>query len=136
AEDVRRVLRWVPRLKRWLGWLARAGYGIREGAAGRCRRRRPPRGLTVIASHPTSSTAASTPTAPQPGDRPVTHPVQYPAWSRFRAGAGGRPSGPKIQAGRTCDPGRAAPARAGARRSGDTSVQACTDLLPPRVLPP
>src|SRR5207244_2241502 len=52
------------------------------------------------------------------------------------AGAGGRPSGPKIQAGRTCDPGRAAPARAGARRSGDTSVQACTDLLPPRVLPP
>jgi len=53
-----------------------------------------------------------------------------------RAGAGAVLQAPKIQAGRTCDPGRAAPARAGARRSGDTSVQACTDLLPPRVLPP
>src|SRR5207248_3023076 len=67
------------------------------------------------------------PTAPPPGDRPVPIPVRCCApRARSVPAPGAVRQAPKIQAGRTCEAGRGAPARAGARRFGGAAVQTCT----------
>src|SRR5439155_6650789 len=108
-----------------LGQASGAGYGVGKGWRRR-RRRHPPRGFTVIASHPATSTAQPLP----PRHSPAID--SYPSRPVPGSGAGSVPapgadaSGPEIQPGRGHDAGRAAPARAGESRSTDAPVRRCT----------